>query len=62
MCPLFAVADIVCGRNRKSRSVKAALKFADYQFAILVDDPHDTLSPGLNQNGMLIHINFDIRA
>jgi hypothetical protein len=40
--------------------VRAALKFADYRFAILVDDLHDTSSPGLNQNGMLIHISVSV--
>ena len=48
------------GEIKKSSSVRAALKFADYQFAILVDDLHDTSSPGLNKNGMLIHISVSV--
>jgi hypothetical protein len=48
------------GFIKKSPSVGAALKFPDYQFAILVDDLHDAASPGLNQTGILVHISVSV--
>ena len=61
VCPAFRGSRHgLSEKLKRSRSVGAALKFADYQFAILVDDLHHTSSPGLNQNGMLIHVSVSV--